>query len=138
MASCILCVCVSALSGPGRHYRRHANPPTPEDEQETRDLFLRHNRQVYGAVAQCVPEWLVNTLYMSRPNDGRAALQHLRVEYGVNTSMDRAAAMAKLHRCYLDPRAAIDINHVRYQYDSMREANSDLQNAGGTKPSFKM
>ena len=107
------------------------NPPTPEDEQETRDLFLRHNRQVYGAVAQCVPEWLVNTLYMSSPNDGRAALQHLRVEYGVNTSMDRAAAMAKLHRCYLDPRAAIDINHVRYQYDSMREANSDLQNAGG-------
>ena len=36
-----------------------------------------------------------------------------------------------LYRCYLYPRAAIDINHVRYQYDSMREANSDLQNAGG-------
>ena len=108
------------------------DPPTPEDDQETRDLFLRHNRQVYGAIAQCVPEWLVNTLYMSSPNNGRAALLHLRVEYGVNTSMDRAAAMAKLHRCYLDPRAAIDINHVRYQYDSMREANTDLQNAGGT------
>ena len=45
--------------------------------------------------------------------------------------MDRAAAMAKLHRCYFDPRAAIDINHVRYQYDSMREANNDLQNAEG-------
>ena len=89
--------------------------------------------QVYGAIAQCVPEWLVNTLYMSCPNDGRSALLHLRTEYGVTTAMDRAAAMARLHRCYLDPRAAIDINHIRYQYDSMREANNDLQHAGGQR-----
>ena len=109
------------------------DPPVPEAEQADRDSFLRHNRQVYGAIAQCVPEWLVNTLYMSCPNDGRSALVHLRTEYGVCTAMDRAAAMARLHRCYLDPRAAIDVNHVRYQYDSMREANNDLQQAGGQR-----
>ena len=107
--------------------------PVPEAEQEDKDLYLRHNRQVYGAIAQCIPEWLVNTLYMSSPNDGQAALLHLRQEYGMTTAMDRAAAMARLHRCYLDPRAAIDINHVRYQYDSMREANNDLALAGGQR-----
>ena len=107
--------------------------PPQNTEQDVRDGFLRHNRQVYGAIAQCVPEWLVNTLYMSCPNDGRSALLHLRTEYGVTTAMDRAAAMARLHRCYLDPRAAIDINHIRYQYDSMREANNDLHHAGGQR-----
>ena len=106
-------------------------PPTPEDNDDTRDLFLRHNRQVYGAIAQCIPDWLVNTLYMSSPNDGRAALQHLRTEYGITTPMDRAAAMTAIHQCMMDPRAAIDINHVRFQYDHMREANSNLVQAGG-------
>ena len=89
-----------------RHSRRAKNcavgiidgtrdPPTSEDYQDTRDLFLRHNRQVYGVIAQCVPEWLVNTFYMSSPNIGRAALQHLRVEYGVNTSMDRGPCLLR-------------------------------------------
>ena len=106
-------------------------PPTPESDEATRDLFLRHNRQVYGAIAQCIPDWLVNTLYMSSPNDGRAALLHLRTEYGITTPMDRAAAMTAIHQCMMDPRAAIDINHVRFQYDHMREANSNLVQAGG-------
>ena len=106
-------------------------PPTPEDDDATKELFLRHNRQVYGAVAQCIPDWLVNTIYMSSPNDGRAALRHLRTEYGITTPMDRAAAMTAIHQCMMDPRAAIDINHVRFQYDHMREANSNLVQAGG-------
>ena len=105
--------------------------PAPEAEDAERELYLRHNRQLYGAIAQCVPDWLLNTLHMSTPNNGRAALSHLRVEYGANTPMDRAAAMAAIHKCYLDPRASIDLNQIRFQYDKMREANADLQAAGG-------
>ena len=64
-------------------------PPPPEAGAEERSAYLKHNRQVYGAIAQAVPDWLVNTLYMSHPNDGQASLAHLRAEYGVSTPMRR-------------------------------------------------
>ena len=105
--------------------------PDPADA-DARALYDRHNRQLYGAVCQCVPDWLLQTLHISAPHNGAAAMTHLDVEYGARTPLDRAAAMAAIHKCHMNPRAAIDINHLRYQYDKMREANGDLVSAGGT------
>ena len=38
--------------------------------------------------------------------------------------------MSRLHLCHFNSKAAVDMHHVRYQYDQMREVNADLVSAG--------
>ena len=43
-------------------------PPAPGADAAVRDSFLRHNRQLYGAIIQCIHEWLQSTLHMTTVN----------------------------------------------------------------------
>ena len=100
--------------------------------QEDLDAWNRLNRQLYGIIQLCLPEWLMATLSLSARNEGQAALHYLHQEYGPTTALDRTVAMADIHKMHLDPRAAMDVNHIRFQYDQMRRAQADLVSAGGT------
>ena len=52
----------------------------------------------------------------NRGNEGRITLDHLHVEFGSTTALDRTSAISRLHLCHFNAKAAMDVNHLRYQY----------------------
>ena len=100
----------------------HVLRPGDDAEQAERDRYRRLTRQRYGAIVQCCPSWLMSSLNHiatqaeNRGNEGRITLDHLHAEFGSTTALDRTSAISRLHLCHFNAKAAMDVNHLRYQY----------------------
>ena len=93
--------------------------------------YDRRNRRVYGAIVSAVPSWLATTLHMSARNDGRAALEAIRLQFDATTANDIASAMSRLQASVVDPRAELSEADLRNQQTSMMVAHAQIQRAGG-------
>lgn len=106
------------------------NAPTPRERSAMRK-WDESNIQLYGAVVSHVSPPIQASLHVATPDDGVAAVNLLRQRYGARSAGDRAEAMARVQRSYIDPRAKISEADVIKQYNEMSMAVADIQASGG-------
>lgn len=104
--------------------------PTPK-ERANMKKWDELNIQLYGAVVSHVSAPIQSSLHVATPDDGVAAINHLKQRYGARSTGDRAEAMARVQRSYIDPRAKISEADVTKQYNEMSLAVADVQATGG-------
>ena len=109
-----------------------ASAPGASAPADVMEKWDKHNIKLYGAIIACVPDWLKTTLFIGAANDGLKALAHLEKEYGSSDPNDRAAAVSRATSKYIDPKAALSEDDLRYQFDQMQLANADIIASGGT------
>ena len=65
------------------------------------------NRQLYGMLLQALPDWLKTSVHLTSANSGVALLQHLRDQYGASNVNDRAEAVSRVQKSYVNSRSGI-------------------------------
>lgn len=106
------------------------NAPTPR-ERSALKKWNELNIQLYGAVVSYVSPPIQASLHVTTPDDGVRAIDYLRQRYGAQSTGDRAEAMARVQRSYIDPRAKISEADITKQYNEMSMAVADVQSSGG-------
>lgn len=104
--------------------------PTPR-ERTAAKKWDELNIQLYGAVVSHVSAHIQASLHVATPDDGVRAIDHLKQRYGAQSTGDRAEAMARIQRSYIDPRAKISEADVTKQFNEMSMAVADVLAAGG-------
>jgi len=103
-------------------------------ETKLLNIWNTLNTQLYGAILTHVSLPLQSSLHVNLRNDGIAAINYLRRQFGAHSSGDRAEATARLQKHYIDPRAKVCEADVTLQYNKMSLAAADIVAAGGTRP----
>lgn len=110
-------------------------PADPDNPTSKEKVALRKwnelNIQLYGAVVSHVSPPIQASLHVTTPDDGVKAISHLKKRYGAQSTGDRAEAMARVQKSYIDPRAKISEADVVKQYNEMSMAVADVQASGG-------
>lgn len=106
------------------------NNPTPRERTALRK-WNELNIQLYGAVVSHVSSAIQASLHVTTPDDGVAAINHLKSRYGAQSTGDRAEAMARVQKSYIDPRAKICEADIVKQFNEMSMAVADVQASGG-------
>ena len=101
--------------------------------EDIRDWDKR-NRKLYGAVAAATPDHIRTSLFNDHRNDGVGAVGFLRATFDAVDANDHAAHIARLQAHYIDPRAEINENDLRLQYDSMMVAVAGIVRTGNVAP----
>lgn len=91
------------------------------------------NTQLYGAVVSHVTPSIQSTLHLSHLDDGVEAIKSMKSQFGAQSTGDRAEAMARVQRSYIDPRAKISVADVTKQYNEMSLAVNDIASTGGAR-----
>lgn len=111
-----------------------ADPDAPTAKEKTAiKKWDELNTQLYGAVVSHVTASIQSTLHISHIDDGVGAITSLKSQFGAQSTGDRAEAMARVQRSYIDPRAKINVADVNKQYNEMALAVSDIISTGGAK-----
>lgn len=110
-----------------------ADRPTVAERRAIRK-YDSLNIQLYGAVISHVSIPIQTSLHVESDGDGVKSLAQLKLRYGAQSSGDRAEAIARLQRSYIDSRAKISETDVTKQYTEMAIAAADILKTGGVKP----
>ena len=144
--ACYLQECAQLIEG------TDPEPPKPEDlpgtttetnltaARTTHSKWETRNRKLFGAIGMAMPQWLMQSLYTSCLNSGVKAVDYMRASFSAvdGSGNDRAAAITRMQKSHIDPKADISEQDARTQYDSMMLAVSDLTAAGGAAPDQPM
>lgn len=106
------------------------NQVTPRERTAMRK-WDELNVQLYGAIVSHVTPPIQASLHVATPDEGVRAMDHLKQRYGAQSTGDRAEAMARVQKSYIDPRAKISEADIVKQYNEMSMAVADVQAAGG-------
>lgn len=106
--------------------------PTPREKTAIRK-WEELNTQLYGAIVSHVAASIQSTLHISHLDDGVEAIKSLKNQFGAQSTGDRAEAMARVQRSYIDPRAKINVADVHKQYNEMSLAVTDIVSTGGAR-----
>ena len=90
------------------------------------------NVQLYGAIVSHTSASIQASLHINARRNGRSALKYLKDTYGSKNVGDRAEAMSRLQKSYIDPRAKLNEADVIKQYNHMSLAAADIATSGGT------
>lgn len=120
--------------------RGSSTRPTPDDpdaptarEKTALRKWEELNTQLYGAIVSHVATSIQSSLHVSHCDDGVEALKSLKNQFGAQSTGDRAEAIARVQKSYIDPRAKISVADVTKQYNEMSLAVNDIVATGGTR-----
>lgn len=80
-----------------------------------------------------LPQYNLLYTHLSHLDDGVEAIKSLKIQFGAQSTGDRAEAMARVQKSYIDHRAKISVADVTKQYNEMSLAVNDIASTGGAR-----